>query len=53
MQKADLKVGDGGPAAPGKFVVRWRGLLLRHDDQMPMLFDSKGDAEAHIERHGE
>lgn len=53
MQKADLKVGDGGPSARGKFVVRWHGMLVRHDDQMPMLFDSKADAEAYIEGQGE
>lgn len=53
MQKAELKVDTGGPTAPGKFVVRWRGLLVRHDDQMPMLFDSRADAEAFIESQSE
>lgn len=41
---------EGLPTAPGRFVIRQAGLLVRAPDALPMLFASLALAQAEAER---
>lgn len=41
---------EGLPTAPGRFVIRRAGLLVRNDEALPLLFPTLAEAEAEAER---
>lgn len=43
-------IGSGGPIAPAKRVIRWRGILVRDDKALPLLFNSGAEAQAEVNR---
>lgn len=41
---------EGLPTAPGRFVIRRAGLLVRNDEALPLLFPTLGAAQAEADR---
>jgi hypothetical protein len=48
LKASSYRVTDGGEITPDKFTVRLGDILMRADDGLPLLFDSKAEAEAWI-----